>query len=94
MDQKDIIKLNSEYWNTYADYWFGTTSLPTYGVHFVTEDELHLFGDVRDKKLLEICCGSGHSLKYHADRGARELWGLDLSEKQLSNADKYLSENS
>ena len=40
------------------------------GVHFVTENELNLFGDVSGKKLLEICCGSGHSLKYHADRNA------------------------
>lgn len=64
-----------------------------YGVKFVTEDDLHLFGDVSGKKLLEICCGSGHSLKYHADRGAGELWGVDLSQKQPDNAERFLSEN-
>ena len=56
----------------------------------MTEDDLHLFGDVSGKKLLEICCGSGHSLKYHADRNAGELWGVDISHKQIENADAYL----
>ncbi|MBE5864403.1 MAG: class I SAM-dependent methyltransferase [Lachnospiraceae bacterium] len=35
-----------------------------------------------------MCCGSGYSLKYLADKGAGELWGLDLSQKQLDNAGK------
>ena len=43
--------------------------------------------------MLEICCGSGHSLKYNADRGAGELWGVDLSQNQLDNAAKLLKEN-
>ena len=33
---------------------FGTTALPTYGVHFVTEDELQLFGDVSGRKCLNF----------------------------------------
>ena len=93
MDNNKIIDNNKSYWNEKADLWFGTTSLPEYGVKFPTEDELHLFGDVSGKRLLEICCGSGHSLKYHADRNAGELWGLDLSQKQLDNAKAYLSES-
>ena len=93
MESNQIIKKNKNYWNENADLWFGTTALPKYGVKFPTEDDLHLFGDVSGKKLLEICCGSGHSLKYHADRNAGELWGIDLSEKQLENAKKLLSEN-
>jgi ubiquinone/menaquinone biosynthesis C-methylase UbiE len=43
--------------------------------------------------MLEICCGSGHSLKYHADRNAAELWGVDISSEQLKNAETYLKEN-
>lgn len=93
MEAAQIIKTNQDYWNENADLWFGTTALPEYGVKFVTEDDLHLFGDVTGKKMLEICCGSGHSLKYHADRNAGELWGVDLSEKQLENAKRLLSEN-
>ena len=73
-ENKKIIDNNKSYWNANADLWFGTTALPEYGVRFPTEDDLHLFGDVTGKKLLEICCGSGHSLKYHAERNAGELW--------------------
>ena len=43
--------------------------------------------------MLEICCGSGHSLLYNAKRGAGELWGIDISEKQLENASGLLKEN-
>ena len=91
--KKEIVDKNREYWNGHADLWFGTTALPDYGVRFVTENDLHFFRDVAGKKVLEICCGSGHSLKYLADRKAGELWGIDLSEKQLENADRYLKEN-
>jgi Methylase involved in ubiquinone/menaquinone biosynthesis len=93
MKKDEILETNKTYWDTNADLWFGTTALPTYGVKFVTEDDLHLFGDVTGKKMLEICCGSGHSLKYHADRNASELWGVDISHKQIENADAYLKAN-
>lgn len=86
MNHADIIEINRKYWDDHADLWFGTTALPEYGVRFPTEDDLHLFGDVTDKKMLEICCGSGHSLKYNAEKGAGELWGVDLSQKQLDHA--------
>ena len=87
-----ILEFNKEYWDAYADTWLEldrATALPDYGVG-ISEEELHLFGDVTGKKLLDICCGSGHSLKYHADRGAAELWGLDISSKQLALADAFL----
>ena len=93
MHEEEIIEINKNYWNEHADLWFGTTALPIYGVRFPTEDELHLFGDVSGKRMLEICCGSGHSLLYNAKKGAGELWGIDLSEKQLANASWLLAEN-
>ena len=93
MRDEEIIEINKNYWNEHADLWFGTTALPQYGVYFPTEDELHLFGDLSGKKMLEICCGSGHSLLYNAQRGAGELWGVDLSQKQLDTAEKLLKEN-
>ena len=88
--EEQIVEKNKRYWNDHADLWFGTTALPKYGVRFVTEDELHFFSDVEGKKVLELYCGSGHSLKYLADKGAGELWGLDLSQKQLDNAKQML----
>lgn len=92
MFNEEIIEKNRNYWDDHADLWFGTTALPQYGVRFPTEDELHLFGDVSGKRMLEMCCGSGHSLVYNAGRGAKELWGIDISQKQLENARKLLSE--
>lgn len=92
MDSTSIHNINKNYWDTNADEWFGVTALPTYGVQFVTEDELKLFGDVSGKKMLDIGCGSGHSLKYHGDNNASELWGIDMSIKQIENANKYLIE--
>lgn len=90
---EQIIEKNRQYWDDHAAYWFGTTALPEYGVHFVTENDLHLFGDVTGKRMLEICCGSGHSLLYHAKRDAGELWGVDLSKAQLEQAENLLAEN-
>lgn len=49
MKRDEIIESNKTYWNDHADLWFGTTSLPTYGVRFPTEDDLHLFSDVVEK---------------------------------------------
>jgi len=84
---------NQTSWNAIADDWFGTTALPEYGCRMPTENELNLFGDVSGKKILDIGCGSGHSLLYHAKRGAGELWGLDISSRQLENAQGLLREN-
>lgn len=44
---------NKRDWNDHADLWIGTAALPVYGVRFPMEDELHLFGDVTHKKMLE-----------------------------------------
>lgn len=93
MDKGKIINTNKAYWATNADEWFGTTALPAYGVYFAVEDDLNLFGNVAGKKMLEICCGSGHSLKHHGDRKAGELWGVDVSHKQLENAKTYLEKH-
>jgi SAM-dependent methyltransferase len=90
---ENILTQNKSSWNAIADSWFGVTALPTYGCLCPTEDELHLFPDLIGKKVLDIGCGSGHSLKWCRDNGATELWGLDISERQLENAQKYLTEN-
>lgn len=89
----DILNQNETSWNALADDFFGVTALPTLGCSTPTEDELHLFPDLKDKSVLEMGCGSGHSLKWCAEHGAKELFGLDISEKQLSTAKKLLEEN-
>ena len=89
----NILNSNKDYWDAHAEDWLSiATTLPYYGVA-LSEDDLCLFGDVAGKKLLEICCGSGTSLQYHAERGAAELWGLDISKAQLALAEARLKEH-
>lgn len=92
MKNNEVLKHNEVGWNTVADQYFGITSLPTYGPYSPTEDELNLFGDISGKKVLEIGCGSGHSLCYMGNKGAGELWGLDISSEQINTATNFLKE--
>jgi len=91
MDKNAIHKTNSVFWDTKGSEVLGATSLPLYGA-FVSEEKCQLFGDVSGKKMLEIGCGSGQSLQYHGERKASELWGMDISEKQIEKTRQYLTE--
>ena len=91
--KQDILKQNENSWNALAEDFFGVTALPVLGCSIPTEDELHLFPDLEGKAVLEMGCGSGHSLKWCADRGAAELYGLDISENQLNTAEKLLNKS-
>ncbi|GIN85814.1 hypothetical protein J6TS2_22000 [Heyndrickxia sporothermodurans] len=75
-----------------ADRFFGRTALPEYGPMAPSEEELHLFGDLTNAKLLDIGCGSGHSLQYMSQRNTAELWGIDLSSKQIDAAKTVLKD--
>jgi SAM-dependent methyltransferase len=86
----ESLKVNKQSWDEAAERFYGRNPLPEYGPLAPTEDELKLFGDVRNLKMLEIGCGSGHSLKYLDQRGAGELWGLDLSTTQIAAAKALL----
>lgn len=88
----NVLTQNKQSWDAIADEWFGTTALPIWGCSVPTEDELHLLENISGKKILDIGCGSGHSLKYCGENGAAELYGLDISTRQLENADDLLSE--
>ncbi len=89
-DKHTIYKTNSSFWDTKGNEVIGTTALPLYGA-FVSEEKCHLFGDVTGKTLLEIGCGTGQSLRYHGERKASELWGIDISENQIEKARQHLS---
>lgn len=84
---------NRKGWNHAAESdWIGTI-LPQYGPYTPTEDKLNLFDDLKDKAVLELACGNGRSLVYIAEKGAKELYGLDISEGQITSAKKTLSEH-
>ncbi len=86
----EVLTLNKESWEKSAERFFGRTALPEYGPHTLNEDQLKLFGPIAGHKVLDIGCGSGHSLQYMGNQGAKELWGLDLSTKQIETADHLL----
>lgn len=90
MDKDRVHKTNSYYWDTKGNEFLGAIVLPQYGA-FISEDKCRLFGDVSGKKLLEIGCGNGLSLAYQGERNASELWGMDISEKQLERASQHLN---
>jgi SAM-dependent methyltransferase len=90
MKVSEILKKNKESWELSSERFFGRTALPEYGPFSLNEEQLKLFGSISGKKVLDIGCGSGHSLQYLANEGARELWGLDLSTKQIETAKNLL----
>jgi ubiquinone/menaquinone biosynthesis C-methylase UbiE len=84
------LNTNKKSWDDVAERFFGRNPLPEYGPMAPSEKDLNLFGDITNLKVLDIGCGSGHSLEYMNQRNASELWGIDLSEKQIQTAKKVL----
>ena len=90
-EEDSIHEINTALWDERGSDVIGVTSLPILGA-FVSEENHHLFGEISGKKVLEIGCGRGRSLQYMGERKAAELWGLDISEKQLEQTKQYLAE--
>jgi 2-polyprenyl-3-methyl-5-hydroxy-6-metoxy-1,4-benzoquinol methylase len=87
---------NKKNWNKLikSNKPFSNTSLPEYGPYMVNEEKLQLFKDVKNKKVLELGCASGESLKFLSNKGALEVWGIDISDEQIKKAKKMQLENS
>ncbi|GLV54120.1 hypothetical protein KDH_09690 [Dictyobacter sp. S3.2.2.5] len=92
LDQSSIQETNRAGWNKAAQQFYGSTALPLYGPLAPTEDDLRLLDPICDARVLEIGCGSGHSLLYLGEHDAAELWGLDLSDTQIGYASALLQE--
>jgi len=90
VEPEAALAINRECWNRVARKFHGGTALPEYGPLAPTEDMLRLLDGTSDVCALELGCGSGHSLRYLAEHGARELWGLDLSSTQIAFAQETL----
>jgi len=98
MDGKDeqlqtMLATNRAVWDAVAEQFVGSTALPEYGPLAPTEETLHLLPDLRGRRVLELGCGSGHSLIYLARHGAAELWALDFSAVQIAHATALLHEH-
>ena len=88
MDSKDFIKINKDGWNTLIRNGkpFSNTILPEYGPFLKrNEDDIKLI-NVSGKKVLDFGCGEGESLEYLLNKGASEIWGIDISEEQINKA--------
>lgn len=96
MENNDFINFNKNGWNKLvkSNKQFSNTSLPEYGPFMANEEKLQLFKNIKDSKVLELGCASGKSLEYLASKGAKELWGLDISEEQIAKAKKLNIANS
>lgn len=90
MNESEVHNVNTEFWSTIGSEFLGVTALPDWGGFFPSEDKIKLLGDLSGKRVLEIGCGNGHSLKYAADSGASDLWGLDISANQIQHTKNYL----
>ena len=88
-----LIKKNKKAWNNFADHFFGAESLPYWYVADPGKYK-NLINPIKNRVFLELACGSGHSLNYLLKRGARLVYGLDFSEKQIefskNNNKKYI----
>ena len=93
MNQEQALTINRDSWNEIAAQYYGRTALPEYGPLAQSETELNLLGNITGTKILEIGCGSGHSLLYLAQRGASELWGIDIAPSQIAFASSLLENN-
>lgn len=89
LNRETIHKTNKFFWGTKGNQVLGALALPLYG-SFVSEETCRFFDEVAGKKVLEIGCGTGHSLQYIGERGASELWGIDITREQINKAEQHL----
>lgn len=82
------IRANQKTWDKVCDQFADASALPTWGPFGVGKN-LKLIPEIKGRAFLEICCGSGRSIKYLTKRGAKKVYGLDISQNQINEASKY-----
>lgn len=80
------LKANKQAWNIVAPLFRGGSALPKWGPFSVGINDKSLIGPIKNKTFLEIGCGSGHSIRYLVGRGAKKVYGIDLSHTQIEFA--------
>ncbi|MDH5442631.1 MAG: class I SAM-dependent methyltransferase [Candidatus Nomurabacteria bacterium] len=73
-----VLEKNEKVWNAVADLFIDASALPVWGPFGVGKD-LDLISEIKNKIFLEIGCGSGRSIKYLTDKGAKKVYGVDIS---------------
>jgi SAM-dependent methyltransferase len=91
METHDAIAQNRATWNAVCDLFFEASALPQWGP-FGIGDDLGLLPEIQDRTFLEIACGSGRSLAYLLGKGAKKVYGLDVSDGQVAEALRFNAE--
>lgn len=86
-----IVSENQKSWDKVADLFANASSLPVWGP-FGVGDDLNLIPEIKGKTFFEVGCGSGRSIKYLIQEGAKKVFGLDFSPKQLEEATSFNQE--
>src|SRR6185369_14132033 len=82
------LKTNKNTWDKVAPQFVAASALPIWGPYDVGKKDKSLIGTIKGKTFLEIGFGSGKSIKYLTDRGAKKIYGIDISAAQLNFASK------
>ena len=92
----DIIDINKRGWDRLikSNKPFSNIVLPKYGPFLKrNEEELRLMDEIVGAKVLDLGCGAGDSLEYLYENGAKEIWGVDISNEQIERAKKRFPYN-
>ncbi len=81
---------NKESWEVVSDKFFGWCSLPSWGPYDAAR-ERDFFNKIGGSSFIEFCCGSGHSLQFLLESGAKQVFGIDISENQITSSEKQLA---
>lgn len=85
-----ILMKNKISWDIVHNKFNGWCFLPSWGPYAAGSD-IPLISRIKGLNFAEICYGSGHSIKYLLDNGAKSVYGIDFSESQTSLAKEVLS---
>lgn len=91
MNNNSFIDMNRKGWDNLikSNKPFANTILPEYGPFLKrNEEEIGLFENLKNAKILDLGCGEGESLEYLYKKGASDIWGVDISKEQIFKAQK------
>lgn len=91
MTEKEKIRQNKRLWDAVCDIFTEASALPVWGPFDVGKN-LNLIPKIKNKTFLEIGCGSGRSIKYLIRQGAKKVYGVDISPKQINEARRFNEE--
>lgn len=86
-------KTNKDSWEIVHEKFYGWCALPSWGPYGAGANK-KIISVYANKSFLEIGCGSGHSLDFLLQKGARFVHGIDISENQITEASNLLKNTS